>query len=54
MIKKNLKPQQAAPVQREMNTTSSANGKGISPQVEGWDLDWESYGLDPFAGDDAE
>jgi prenylated cyclic peptide (anacyclamide/piricyclamide family) len=41
-------------VQREINTTSSANGKGIFPQVEGWDIDWESYGLDPFAGDDAE
>jgi prenylated cyclic peptide (anacyclamide/piricyclamide family) len=38
MTKKNLKPQQAAPVQREINTTSSANGKGIFPQVEGWDI----------------
>jgi prenylated cyclic peptide (anacyclamide/piricyclamide family) len=26
MTKKNLKPQQAAPVQREINTTSSVNG----------------------------
>ena len=54
MTKKNIKPQQTAPVQREINTTSSANGKGIFPQVEGWDIDWEFYGLDPFAGDDAE
>jgi prenylated cyclic peptide (anacyclamide/piricyclamide family) len=49
MTKKNLKPQQAAPVQREINTTSSANGKGIFPLI--------LYGegkIDPFAGDDAE
>jgi prenylated cyclic peptide (anacyclamide/piricyclamide family) len=54
MTKKNLKPQQAAPVQRGINTTSSAGGTGLTPHVEGWDLDWEFYGLDPFAGDDAE
>jgi prenylated cyclic peptide (anacyclamide/piricyclamide family) len=54
MVKKNLRPQLAAPVSREINTTCSANGKGILPQVEGWDIDWASYGLDPFAGDDAE
>ena len=48
MTKKNLKPQQAAPVQREINTTSSVGGTGLTPQ---------SYYLsprDPFAGDDAE
>jgi prenylated cyclic peptide (anacyclamide/piricyclamide family) len=27
MTKKNLKPQQAAPVQREINTSSSAEGR---------------------------
>jgi prenylated cyclic peptide (anacyclamide/piricyclamide family) len=45
MTKKNLKPQQAAPVQREINTTSSEAGTGLTPL--------NSYG-DPFAGDDAE
>jgi prenylated cyclic peptide (anacyclamide/piricyclamide family) len=46
MTKKNLKPQQAAPVQREINTTSSEVGTGLTPL----------YGLIvyPFAGDDAE
>ena len=33
MTKKNLKPQQAAPVQREINTTSSEAGTGLTPQV---------------------
>ena len=32
MTKKNLKPQQAAPVQREINTTSSEAGTGLTPQ----------------------
>jgi prenylated cyclic peptide (anacyclamide/piricyclamide family) len=32
MTKKNLKPQQAAPVQREINTASSAeDGTGLTP-----------------------
>ena len=48
MTKKNLKPQQAAPVQREINTTSSVGGTGLTP----------NYGVSeqmrPFAGDDAE
>jgi prenylated cyclic peptide (anacyclamide/piricyclamide family) len=48
MTKKNLKPQQAAPVQREINTTSSEAGTGLTPQ-HGWSL-----ALAPFAGDDAE
>ena len=50
MTKKNLKPQQAAPVQREINTTSSESGTstGLTP-LYGWDKR-ES----PFAGDDAE
>ncbi|NCQ72109.1 MAG: anacyclamide/piricyclamide family prenylated cyclic peptide [Microcystis aeruginosa L111-01] len=49
MTKKNLKPQQAAPVQREINTTSSEGGTGLTPLSLGW---WSVY--DPFAGDDAE
>ncbi|MCB8750151.1 anacyclamide/piricyclamide family prenylated cyclic peptide [Planktothrix agardhii 1801] len=47
MTKKNLKPQQAAPVQREINTTSSVGGTGLTPLEYG-----KKY--DPFAGDDAE
>ena len=48
MTQKNLKPQQAAPVQREINTTSSEGGTGLTPLYIG--------GINgiPFAGDDAE
>ncbi|CAD5956533.1 anacyclamide/piricyclamide family prenylated cyclic peptide [Planktothrix agardhii] len=54
MTKKNLKPQQAAPVQREINTTSSESGTstGLTPHRDGG-----LYGngaINPFAGDDAE
>ncbi len=50
MTKKNLKPQQAAPVQREINTTSSSEGgTGLTPH-----FIWEQHGVFPFAGDDAE
>ena len=54
MTKKNLKPQQAAPVQREINTTSSVvGGTGLTPLRLG--TKWERMGYDtPFAGDDAE
>jgi prenylated cyclic peptide (anacyclamide/piricyclamide family) len=52
MTKKNLKPQQAAPVQREINTTSSVvvGGTAVTP------LGYAEYGVYwiPFAGDDAE
>jgi prenylated cyclic peptide (anacyclamide/piricyclamide family) len=48
MTKKNLKPQQAAPVQREINTTSSEGGTGLTPNFD------ESLIYAPFAGDDAE
>jgi prenylated cyclic peptide (anacyclamide/piricyclamide family) len=49
MTKKNLKPQQAAPVQREINTTSSSEGgTGLTPHFDPW---WSGT---PFAGDDAE
>ena len=46
MTKKNLKPQQAAPVQREIYTTSSM-GRGLEPLAVG-------NPVVPFAGDDAE
>ncbi|CAD5954341.1 Cyanobactin peptide [Planktothrix agardhii] len=48
MTKKNLKPQQAAPVQREINTTSSEAGTGLTPLRSIGDF------RHPFAGDDAE
>jgi prenylated cyclic peptide (anacyclamide/piricyclamide family) len=49
MTKKNLKPQQSAPVQREINTSSSAEGgTGLTP------LALAGRFWDPFAGDDAE
>jgi prenylated cyclic peptide (anacyclamide/piricyclamide family) len=48
MTKKNLKPQQAAPVQREINTTSSEVGTGLTP------LYASDGSYPPFAGDDAE
>jgi prenylated cyclic peptide (anacyclamide/piricyclamide family) len=51
MTKKNLKPQQAAPVQREINTTSCEGGTRLIP-LQDWD--WSSAGRFPFAGDDAE
>ena len=47
MTKKNLKPQQAAPVQREINTTSSEGGTGLTPLN-------QARPRNPFAGDDAE
>jgi len=47
MTKKNLKPQQAAPVQREINTTSSVGGTGLITPT------WNIFPV-PFAGDDAE
>jgi prenylated cyclic peptide (anacyclamide/piricyclamide family) len=50
MTKKNLKPQQAAPVQREINTTSSVGGTGLTPLLHGYP---GGYG-NAFAGDDAE
>ncbi len=48
MTKKNLKPQQAAPVQREINTTSSEVGTALTP------LHYGGSQVFPFAGDDAE
>jgi prenylated cyclic peptide (anacyclamide/piricyclamide family) len=50
MTKKNLKPQQAAPVQREINTTASEGGTGLTSLKYGWN----GNHYNPFAGDDAE
>jgi prenylated cyclic peptide (anacyclamide/piricyclamide family) len=56
MTKKNLKPQQAAPVQREINTTSCEGGTGMTPLFyENCDFPRSNpLAGDPFAGDDAE
>jgi prenylated cyclic peptide (anacyclamide/piricyclamide family) len=54
MTKKNLKPQQAAPVQREINTTSSVGGTGLTPLNFKPGEDHYSLQFTPFAGDDAE
>ncbi|MFM6064531.1 MAG: anacyclamide/piricyclamide family prenylated cyclic peptide [Microcystis panniformis] len=57
MTKKNLKPQQVAPVQRELTAIVSYNGNAIAPaELCGEDTLWggdcdERY---PFAGDNAE
>ena len=56
MTKKNLKPQQAAPVQREINTTSceGGTGTGMTPlSIMGGTFKHGGYEM-PFAGDDAE
>ena len=45
MTKKNLKPQQAAPVQWEINTTSSEGYGGLNPQRKGirGGADWAGF-----------
>jgi len=50
MTKKNLKPQQAAPVQREINTTSSESGTstGLTPHRESWFQFSDRKPLNPF------
>jgi prenylated cyclic peptide (anacyclamide/piricyclamide family) len=50
MTKKNIRPQQVAPVERE--TTSTA--KDQSGQVTAQMYYWSSVQPNPFAGDDAE
>ena len=50
MTKKNLKPQQAAPVQRQReNTATVARVNAIAPKQT-----YDNYYVVPFAGDDAE
>jgi len=43
MTKKNLKPQQAAPVQREINTTASEGGAAVTPLYYTGKLGFESF-----------
>jgi prenylated cyclic peptide (anacyclamide/piricyclamide family) len=55
MKKRNLHPQQTAPVARETNTKNSFQEieKGIVPSKTGITNFWHNA-VDPFAGDDAE
>ncbi|MEA5517011.1 anacyclamide/piricyclamide family prenylated cyclic peptide [Nodularia sp. UHCC 0506] len=47
MTKKNIRPQQVAPVQRETNASSKDKSGQVIPQI------YYLWGI-PFAGDDAE
>jgi prenylated cyclic peptide (anacyclamide/piricyclamide family) len=50
MTKKNIRPQQVAPVERETTSTAKDQSGQVTVQIYG-----KSYmGTDPFAGDDAE
>ncbi|MTJ17394.1 MULTISPECIES: anacyclamide/piricyclamide family prenylated cyclic peptide [unclassified Dolichospermum] len=49
MTKKNIRPQQVAPVERETISTA----KDQSGQVQAQSAQWQNFGV-PFAGDDAE
>ncbi|MDH6056919.1 anacyclamide/piricyclamide family prenylated cyclic peptide [Umezakia ovalisporum] len=52
MTKKNIRPQQVAPVERETISTSKDQGGQVTPHY--WDDDYWDRFYDPFAGDDAE
>ena len=52
MTKKNIRPQQVAPVERETTATSKDQSGQVTSAIETWS-DGGGYG-DPFAGDDAE
>ena len=54
MKTKKLTPRSAAPVQREINTTSSQDGTGMTPHAKYVDGDCDDLNCSPFAGDDAE
>ncbi|MEQ8962009.1 MAG: anacyclamide/piricyclamide family prenylated cyclic peptide [Coleofasciculus sp. C2-GNP5-27] len=49
-MKKSLRPQQAAPIQRENAGTAKGGDKGLVPQLTAENAGW---GI-PFAGDDSE
>ncbi|CAD5954163.1 anacyclamide/piricyclamide family prenylated cyclic peptide [Planktothrix agardhii 1029] len=51
MIKKNIRPQQSAPVQRQVTTTSCQGEKALFASTE---CDILTRQCTPFAGDDAE
>ncbi len=50
MTKKNLRPQQVAPVQRETTAKSSVGEKGAIACMDRYGM----TAMNPFAGDDAE
>jgi prenylated cyclic peptide (anacyclamide/piricyclamide family) len=50
MKKKNIRPQQVAPVQRETTTANSSSPALVGAVPSGYNSDF----YDPFAGDDAE
>jgi prenylated cyclic peptide (anacyclamide/piricyclamide family) len=59
MTKKNIRPQQVAPVQRETTANSSVGEKGMVPLTDGGRVRCQItedryYCSSPFAGDDAE
>ena len=52
MTKKNIRPQQVAPVERETTATSKDQSGQVTPL---WDRDPDPMmRMNPFAGDDAE
>lgn len=51
MIKKNIRPQQSAPVQRQVTTTSCQGEKALFASTE---CDIFTRQCTPFAGDNAE
>jgi prenylated cyclic peptide (anacyclamide/piricyclamide family) len=52
MTKKNIRPQQVAPVEREIISTAKDQSGQVTAQTMWEGEDRDSY--DPFAGDDAE
>lgn len=55
MTKKNIRPQQAAPVQREtVGTNSETVGTGKMTASMGWGPGYGYGNSSPFGGDDAE
>ncbi|MFN5991077.1 MAG: anacyclamide/piricyclamide family prenylated cyclic peptide [Dolichospermum sp.] len=53
MTKKNIRPQQVAPVERETISTSKDQSGQVAVSVRG-KFGSNVYDWDPFAGDDAE
>jgi prenylated cyclic peptide (anacyclamide/piricyclamide family) len=51
MTKKNIRPQQVAPVERETISTAKDQSGQVSGSTGGY---WEKRNGRPFAGDDAE
>ena len=57
MTKKNIRPQQVAPVERETTSTAKDKSGQVTPLMDRGDAKWDQdrWKLwNPFAGDDAE